>query len=58
LRFRGDSPGARLLVEQLLDFPNNDHDDGSDALKMAVRRARETLAEGSTEEVLGTSPTC
>ncbi len=40
LRFKADSPGARLLVRQLRDFPNGDHDDGPDALEMAVRLAR------------------
>jgi predicted phage terminase large subunit-like protein len=39
LRFKADSPGARLLVRQLRDFPNADHDDGPDALEMAVRLA-------------------
>jgi len=37
LRFKADSPGCRLLVEQLMDFPMADHDDGPDALEMAVR---------------------
>jgi predicted phage terminase large subunit-like protein len=37
IRFKGGSPGARLLVEQLKDFPNADHDDGPDALEMALR---------------------
>jgi predicted phage terminase large subunit-like protein len=37
LRFKGDSLGARLLVVQLRDFPLADHDDGPDALEMAVR---------------------
>jgi phage terminase large subunit-like protein len=41
LRFKANSPGARLLVRQLRDFPNADHDDGPDALEMAVRLARE-----------------
>jgi predicted phage terminase large subunit-like protein len=45
LRFKAESPGARLLVEQLRDFPNCDHDDGPDALEMAVRLATELLAE-------------
>ena len=43
LRFKGDSPGARLLVEQLRDFPLADHDDGPDALEMAVRLAGDLL---------------
>jgi len=37
LRFKGDSPGCRLLVDQLIDFPLADHDDGPDALEMALR---------------------
>ena len=37
LRFKADSPGCRLLVEQLMDFPLADHDDGPDALEMCVR---------------------
>lgn len=37
LRFKGDSPGARMLVRQLRDFPCGDHDDGPDALEMAIR---------------------
>ena len=37
IRFKGDSPGARLLVDQLRDFPLGDHDDGPDSLEMAVR---------------------
>lgn len=36
LRFRR-SAGARLLVDQLMDFPFCDHDDGPDALEMAAR---------------------
>ena len=36
LMFR-DTPGCRLLVRQLKDFPYADHDDGPDALHMAVR---------------------
>jgi predicted phage terminase large subunit-like protein len=45
IRFKGGSPGARLLVEQLRDFPNGDHDDGPDALEMAIRLAAELLAQ-------------
>jgi len=37
LRFKANSHGARLLVEQLRDFPNAEHDDGPDALEMATR---------------------
>jgi hypothetical protein len=37
LRFKADSSGCRLLVDQLMDFPLADHDDGPDALEMCVR---------------------
>jgi predicted phage terminase large subunit-like protein len=39
LRFKRGSRGARLLVDQLRDFPYGDHDDGPDALEMAWRLA-------------------
>jgi len=45
LRFKRGSPGAALLVEQLSEFPIADHDDGPDALEMAVRVASEWLGE-------------
>jgi predicted phage terminase large subunit-like protein len=45
LRFKGGSRGARLLVEQLRDFPNGDHDDGPDALEMAIRLGNELVAQ-------------
>lgn len=44
LRFKSDSPSTRLLVEQLRQFPLADHDDGPDALEMAVRLAGDLLA--------------
>ena len=37
LRFNSLSPSCRLLVEQLRSFPVGSHDDGPDALEMAVR---------------------
>ena len=37
LRFKANSSGARLLVDQLRDFPSGRHDDGPDALEMALR---------------------
>jgi predicted phage terminase large subunit-like protein len=37
LRFKSRSPGTALLVQQLKDFPVGDHDDGPDALEMALR---------------------
>jgi predicted phage terminase large subunit-like protein len=36
-RFRADSPGCRRLVDQLMDFPLAEHDDGPDALEMCCR---------------------
>jgi predicted phage terminase large subunit-like protein len=59
LRFKANSPGARLLVRQLRDFPNADHDDGPDALEMAVglgralwQRAMEPDTWGTMERVI------
>ena len=36
-RFKSRSPGTALLVQQMRDFPVGDHDDGPDALEMALR---------------------
>jgi predicted phage terminase large subunit-like protein len=44
LRFCSLSPSCRLLVEQLRSFPIGSHDDGPDALEMAIRMI-ETLTE-------------
>jgi predicted phage terminase large subunit-like protein len=46
LRFKTNSPGTRLLVHQLREFPIAGHDDGPDALEMALR-----LAESLTQPV-------
>jgi PBSX family phage terminase large subunit len=55
LRFKGGSLGAEILVNQLRDFPMGDHDDGPDALEMAVRALKEmTEMRGLTEEIIGT----
>ncbi len=35
---------AQLLLHQLQEFPVADHDDGPDALELALRLAREMLA--------------
>lgn len=37
LRLKADSPGARLLAEQMMVFPNGEHDDFPDSLEMALR---------------------
>jgi predicted phage terminase large subunit-like protein len=51
VRFKGGSKGARLLVEQLRDFPNGDHDDGPDALEMAIRMTNKLLRESHQNRV-------
>ncbi len=53
LRFKTDSPGTRLLVEQLREFPIADHDDGPDALEMALRLATEILHGRAFHDGLG-----
>ena len=37
MRFKARSPGTMLLVDQLKQFPNCDHDDGIDSAEMALR---------------------
>jgi predicted phage terminase large subunit-like protein len=39
-RFRANSPGCKLLVQQLRDFPVGQFDDGPDSLEQAVRVIR------------------
>lgn len=46
IRFRRGSPGCSLLVSQLKDFPVGEHDDGPDALELAIRVADELIANG------------
>lgn len=36
-KFKANSPGTKLLIDQLREFPSGDHDDGPDALEMATR---------------------
>ncbi|TWT96766.1 Terminase-like family protein [Botrimarina colliarenosi] len=50
LRFRRGSPGTTLLVDQLRDFPVGAHDDGPDALEMALRLAEEVWRSRGVEE--------
>lgn len=52
LRFKGGSKGAKLLVQQLKDFPCGQHDDGPDALEGAIGLALQ-LASGTTERIGG-----
>jgi hypothetical protein len=42
-----------MLVEQLRDFPIADHDDGPDALEMALRLASALIHGYSPTEPLG-----
>lgn len=44
MRFKRNSAGTRLLVDQLRMFPVGDHDDGPDALEMALRLAAAALS--------------
>jgi predicted phage terminase large subunit-like protein len=44
LRFKTGSKGAKLLVEQLRDFPCGEFDDGPDCLEIAFRLACEQLS--------------
>lgn len=37
IKYRRNSPGVKLLLQQLQDFPTGDHDDGPDALEIGVR---------------------
>jgi predicted phage terminase large subunit-like protein len=53
LRLKQDSPGTRLLLDQLRQFPVGDHDDGPDALEMAIRLAAELLAGRQSHDGLG-----
>ena len=43
LRFCSLTPSCRLLVEQLRSFPIGSHDDGPDALEMALRMAEKLV---------------
>ncbi|MHB8897340.1 MAG: hypothetical protein ACYC6Y_01190 [Thermoguttaceae bacterium] len=52
LKMKSDSPGTRLLVDQLRDFPVGDHDDGPDALEMAVRLAEQIAAHATRSDNL------
>ncbi|HWB13719.1 MAG TPA: phage terminase large subunit [Pirellulales bacterium] len=44
-RFKRGSQGAKLLVAQLRSFPTDRHDDGPDALEMAVRLMQHLYCE-------------
>ncbi len=52
IRFLARSQSTQLLVDQLRDFPLGDHDDGPDALEMALRLT-EQLYHNTTQDGLG-----
>lgn len=45
IKFKQDCPDTQILIDQLMDFPCGDHDDGPDAMEMAIRLA-EQLSTG------------
>lgn len=53
LRFMRKCKSTLLLVNQLRDFPCGDHDDGPDALEMAVRLAEDALESSPPNDGLG-----
>lgn len=53
IRFLSNSPATQQLVNQLRDFPGGAHDDGPDALEMALRLAEVKLAERHNDDGLG-----
>lgn len=53
MRFKSNSPGTRLLVDQMRTFPLGDHDDGPDAAEMALRLAAELLGGRGPAERFG-----
>jgi hypothetical protein len=52
LKFKAGSRGAKLLVEQLRDFPCGEHDEACDALEVAVHCAfrRRIVATGTASD--------
>lgn len=55
LRFHAGSASTRLLVDQLRDFPAAAHDDGPDALEMALRLAEEIWHGKNADDGLGSN---
>ena len=53
VRFKSGSPGTKLLVEQLQEFPIGDYDDGPDAMEMALRLAGEVFNGRAASDGLG-----
>jgi predicted phage terminase large subunit-like protein len=53
LRFKTKSPGTKLLVEQMQEFPLSDFDDGPDAAEMAIRLAHQIFEARTFNDGLG-----
>ena len=53
LRFLRASPSTQKLVDQLRDFPVGAHDDGPDALEMALRLAEDVWDGRNNDDGLG-----
>ncbi len=53
LRFLASSPSSHLLVNQLRDFPTGAHDDGPDALEMALRLAEDVWQGRNSDDGIG-----
>ena len=45
IKFRRQSPGCAIAIDQLIQHPNGDFDDGPDAMEMALRAANNLLAD-------------
>ena len=53
IRLKSNCPSTKILLHQLQEFPIADHDDGPDALEMALRLATELLAGRHQKDGLG-----
>lgn len=51
-RFKRNSRGAELLVDQLREFPCSQHDDGPDALQMGLEALKHLLGIGEAEPIV------
>lgn len=50
IRFKADSKGAKLLVDQMREFPFASHDDGPDCLEQAIRGLQFLMGDGATSD--------
>ena len=50
-----NTPHNRLLIEQMRHFPVGDHDDGPDALEMAIRLLNQLIGERHFDDGLGSN---